>query len=57
MNINRRQFFGIIAIIGLLLGLLVLPLLAQEIFGISAINVAFAVIVIYALLNYWLKNR
>ena len=56
-DLNRKQKITIILIAGLLFGLIGLPIFLQEFYGIDAITTTFAVIVVYAVLNWYLKRR
>jgi hypothetical protein len=56
-EINRNQVLTLLAIVLLLFGLLGLPLVLQHLYGISAIKTAFAVIVVYAVINWYMKSR
>lgn len=57
MDLNRKQWLGIGKITAVLLGLLAAPLLLQRYFNVNAIHAAFVIIVIYAVLNWWMKNH
>lgn len=56
-ELDRKQSLTLLAAALLLFGLLVLPLLVQEFYGVNAVKTAFVVIVIYALVNWWMKNQ
>lgn len=56
-EINQKKSLTVLAVFLLLFGLLGLPILLQHLYNISAIKVAFAVIVVYAAINWYLKNR
>lgn len=55
-EINRDQSIAVLLIIGVLFGLLGLPLILQNIYGVDAIKVAFVVIIVYALINWHMKK-
>lgn len=54
---NSDQAIGVLSIVMVLFGFLVLPFVLQEIYDINAIKTVFAVIVLYAFLNWYLKSR
>jgi len=56
-EMDRDQGLSIILILGVLFGLLGLPLVLQHFYGVDAIKAAFGVIVVYALLNWHLQNK
>lgn len=56
-EINKNQSIAVLLIIGVLFGLLGLPLILQHLYGIDAIKVAFGVIVVYALINWYMKKE
>ena len=56
-NIDREQARGIIGIAAILAGLLLVPPLTQMYLNISAVKVAFGVIIVYAVINYAMKKR
>lgn len=56
-EINKDQALTILLIILVLAGLLVLPIALQHLYNIDAVTTAFGVIVIYALINWYMKNR
>lgn len=47
---------GIVGVVSALFGLLALPLIVQEYYGVDAFKTAFAVIVFYALVNWYMKR-
>lgn len=55
-DLNRRQLLTLLGIGGLLAGLLLVPPVLQELYGVSAIKVAFVIIVIYAVINWRMKK-
>lgn len=55
-ELSRDQALTILAIVLLLFGLLALPILLQKLYGINAIKTAFAVIALYAVLNWYMKS-
>lgn len=57
MELDRKQYIGIAGITAVLLGILVLPLMVERYLGIDAIDAAFAVIVVYAALSWWMKRN
>lgn len=57
MHIDKGKARSIIGITAILAGLLLVPPLAQRLFNISAIKVAFGVIILYAAINYVMKKR
>jgi len=57
MDLDRDKVVTILGIVGLLLGLLVVPPVLQYFYGINAIASTFVVIVVYAVLNYWMQRR
>lgn len=57
MELERKQWIGIAKIAAVILGLVAVPPLLQKFYGIDAIKTAFVVIVFYAILNWWMKNR
>lgn len=56
-DIDQRQALTVLAIVLLLFGLLGLPLILQHLYGVSAIKVAFGVIVLYAIINWYMQNQ
>lgn len=56
-EIKRDQLTTIILVTVILFGLLGLPLLLQHIYGIDAVKTAFGVIIVYALINWYMQNR
>lgn len=56
-EIDRDQVFAVLLIAGVLFGLLGLPLVLQHLYGIDAIKTAFAVIVVYALINWYMQKQ
>ena len=56
-DLDRKQWIAILGIIGLLFGLLALPLILERLYGIDAIRTAFVVVVFYALLNWYMKRN
>lgn len=56
-QLDRKQAFTLISIVVLLLGLLAVPPLLQHFYGINAVKTAFAVIIVYALLNWYMKKK
>lgn len=56
-EINRDQSIAVLLIIGVLFGLLGLPMILQYLYGIDAVKVAFGVIVVYALINWYMKKE
>jgi putative flippase GtrA len=56
-NLSRKQIKGVIQITAVLFGILVLPLLVERFLGYDAVSAAFVVIMIYAVINYWMKNK
>lgn len=57
MGLDRKQYLAITGIAAALFGLLVLPFLFQEVYGISAVKVTFAVIAFYAAVSWYINNR
>lgn len=58
MDFGRKQLLGIIGITAALAGLLVVPFLVQDRFGIDAFKITFAMIVLYAGINwYWKREK
>jgi len=55
-EINKDQSVAALLIVGVLFGLLGLPLVLQNLYGIDAIKVAFGVIIVYALINWHLQK-
>lgn len=51
-----EKILGATGVIAVLFGLLVLPLLLQEYYRINAVKVAFAIIVVYAAVSWWMKK-
>ncbi len=56
-DIDRDQGLVILLVFGILFGLLGLPLVLQHLYGLDAVTVAFGVIVVYALINWYMQNR
>lgn len=56
MELNWKQKKGIIGIVLVLFGILAFPILMEKLFGYDAIGIAFIVIVIYAILDYWMRK-
>lgn len=56
-EINRDQSVTVLLIVGVLFGLLGLPLILQNLYGIDAVKVAFGVIVVYALINWYMQKQ
>lgn len=56
-NFDREQLTTILLIAGVLFGLLGLPIIVQSLYGIDAVKTAFGVIVVYALINWYMKNQ
>lgn len=56
-NLDRKQAATLILVVILILGLVALPPLLQKFYGINAFVTAFAIIIVYAALNWWMKNR
>lgn len=56
-NLDREQLTTILLIAGVLFGLLGLPIIVQSLYGIDAVKTAFGVIVVYALINWYMKNQ
>lgn len=56
-NLDTSQATSIILILALLFGLIVLPLIIQKLYNLSAIKVTFAVIIIYVLINWKIKEK
>ncbi|MFB6213165.1 MAG: hypothetical protein ABEJ07_01200 [Candidatus Nanohaloarchaea archaeon] len=57
MELDGKQALGIIGVTTALFGLLVFPLAVQHYTGTSAVKVTFGIIVLYAALSWWMKNR
>lgn len=55
-ELDNDQLFAVLLIVGVLFGLLGLPLVLQHLYGIDAVKVAFGVIVVYALINWRMQN-
>lgn len=53
---ERKKILGVAGVIAALFGLLVLPLLVQQFYGVEAFKTAFIVIVSYAALNWYMKS-
>lgn len=56
-NITGREAFTVLLILLILFGLLGLPLILQHFYGVNPIKVAFIVIIIYAIINWKMKNQ
>lgn len=56
-EIKRDQSVAFLLITGVLFGLLGLPLILQHLYGIDAIKVSFGVIIVYALINWYMKKE
>ena len=56
-KIDRKKARSILGITAILAGLLLVPPLAQMYFNVSAVKVAFGVIIVYAVINYAMKRR
>lgn len=56
-EIDRDQSVTVLLIIGILFGLLGLPLIAQHLYSLDAVNIAFIVIIVYALINWYMQNQ
>lgn len=56
-KLSSKQAKGIIAVIAVLGVAVLLPLWVQEAHGISAVKTSFAVIIAYAIINYYMKKR
>ena len=57
MDIDRKKARTVLGITAILAGLLLVPPLAQMFFNVSAVKVAFGVIIVYAIINYAMKKR
>jgi len=57
MHLDKRKARSILGITAILAGLLLVPPLAQMFFNVSAVKVAFGVIIVYAVINYVMKKR
>lgn len=56
-DLDRDQMVTVLLIGGVLFGLLGLPLILQDLYNIDAIKVAFGVIIVYALINWYMKKE
>ena len=54
---DRKQWKGVIGIVAVLAGILVVPPVLQHFYGIDAVQTAFIVIIIYAVIGYHLKQK
>lgn len=55
-ELNRKKVFAGLSVIGILFGILGLPLLFQHFYNLDPIKVSFGVIIVYALINWHMKN-
>lgn len=56
-NLDRRKSFALLLSALLILGIVAVPALLQRLYGISAVQTAFVVIIVYAFFNWYLKRR
>jgi|GEM_PF-766761 hypothetical protein len=56
-DIDRDQGLTILLVSGVLFGLLGLPIMLQHFYGLDAIKVAFGVIIVYALINWYMQKQ
>jgi len=56
-NTQKKKLSSAFLVAGLIFGLIGLPLVLQKLYNVSAIEVSFAVILIYLLINWLMKKR
>ncbi len=56
-ELDREQRLTLVGVVAVILGIVAVPPLMQHFYDVSAIRVAFVVIVIYAAFSWYLKSR